>query len=137
MEYFINNISSTIATINFNYVLEVKYSRDFKFIKTNRIFSHFQAKKLDSAISLDDLINFALKSFTHKYHSLAIAGADIIKRLTKGLVKMDHESLIKRNNQDYDDEDEKQNNKWHILEAFRDILEQQNVLVKDFVDDFK
>lgn len=50
---------------------------------------------------------------------------------------MDHESLVKRNNQDYDDEDEKQNNKWHILEAFRDILEQQNVLVKDFVDDFK
>lgn len=91
---------------------------------------------MDGTITLDDLIKFALENLSNKYHSVCIASTDIIKQLAKGLVSRDQGMLSKRNNQEYDDEDEKENNKWHILEAFREAMEEKNLLLQDFIEDF-
>ncbi len=92
---------------------------------------------MDATFSLEDLVKFALENLSNRYHSICIASAEILKHLSRGLVARDQGTLVKRNNQEYnDDEDEQENNNWHILEAFRSTMEMKNLLLQEFIEDF-
>lgn len=72
-----------------------------------------------------------------------MTAATIIRQLTRGLIKMDQEILIQRNSEENyranteEDEDDMDNNKWHILETFRDTLESYDEIIKDLISDFR
>lgn len=100
-----------------------------------------QSQKVDHTFSLEDLIAFALKNLSNKYRGICITSATIIKQLTRGLIKMDLDVLLQRNNTDVtgknDNEEDMDNNRWHSLDMFRETLETFREVMNDFIEDFK
>lgn len=103
-----------------------------------------QGKKIDASFSLDDLIRFALENLSNKLRGISITSATIIRQLTKGLIKLDQDTLIQRNSEDHckvnsvdDDEDDMENNKWHILESLKDTWESYDEVIKELIEDFR
>ncbi|XP_058829891.1 E3 ubiquitin-protein ligase listerin isoform X2 [Topomyia yanbarensis] len=117
-EYFLDAVSSHIDSIDLQYVL-----------KTN---------KVDSKISLDDLITFALVNINHWNARVRIASAAIIQKLTVGLIQRDMEYLQKsyENTEQQQKKFEEPNDTWHLLHHFNptldDFLSSLNELVTEF-----
>jgi hypothetical protein len=101
------------------------------------------SRKIDQTFSLNDLIEFALENLSSKNRGISVTAATIIRQLTRGLIKIDQEILIQRNSEDNlganteDDEDDMDNNKWHILETFRDTLENYEEIIRELIEDFR
>lgn len=98
------------------------------------------SKKIDKEFSLDDLIKFALDNLSSKSKTTCVAVSKILKNLTVGLIKIDQEVLLQRNNEDNigkNDEENKENNQWHILDAVRCTLETYQVVMSDYIEDFR
>lgn len=100
-----------------------------------------QSQKVDHTFSLKDLIAFALENLSNKCRGVCVTSATILKQLTRGLIKFDQDVLIQRNSEDdsgkNDDGDIMENNHWHILDTFRETLENYQEVIRDYVEDFK
>lgn len=108
----------------------------------NLDFKHVQvAKKIDSKTSIDDLIQFALKNLSHKYHGVRIACVVILKKMAPSLIANDVEQLNKRPDKlDKSDDISSSSNTledWHLLHKFNQTLLQQNQWTKQYIDEFK
>jgi hypothetical protein len=70
-----------------------------------------------------------------------VTSATILKQLTPGLIRFDQDVLIQRNSEDEtgknDDGEIMENNRWHILDTFRDTMENYQEVIKDYIEDFK
>jgi hypothetical protein len=119
-QIFSDVICSFIGTIEMNYCLT--------------------AKKIDSYFSLEDLLKFTLDNLSNKSKVTCVAVSIIIKNLTFGLIKTDLDVLLQRNNEDNtgkNDAENLENNQWHILDTFRSTLETYQVVMSDFIEDFR
>lgn len=95
-------------------------------------------KKIDHTFSLDDLVTFSLENLSSKHLGISITAATIIRQLTDGFIKMDQETLIRKSNDEYNEtDDDDDNNRWHILEQFRDTLESYQEIIRDLSEDFR
>lgn len=119
-EYFVDCICQYVGAIDFSYTL--------------------QAKKVDSTLSLNDLIAFALENLSNKYRGICITAATIVKQLTAGLIKIDMEALVQRNSDDFmgkmDDDEDMANSQWHVLETFKETLKNYQEVIRMFIEDF-
>lgn len=121
-EYFLSSISQFMDNL------------DFKHVQV--------AKKIDSKTSIDDLIQFALKNLSHKYHGIRIACVIILKKMAPSLIENDMEMLNKRSDQLSKDDDDagtssSSSKQWHLLHKFNETLLQQNQWSKQYIDEFK
>lgn len=120
-ECFVDTICPYVSSIDFSYTL--------------------QAQKVDHTFTLKDLIAFALGNLSNKYRGICITSATIIKQLTLGLIKFDQDVLLVRNNEDYtgknDDNENMDNNHWHILDTFRETLTNYQSVIKEYIEDFR
>jgi hypothetical protein len=80
-----------------------------------------------------------LNNLSNKHRGICITAAIIIRQLTSGLVKFDHETFVKRASEDnaQRNEDDLANNEWHILNDFKTTLENYQDVIKDFVKDIR
>lgn len=118
-EYFLDAICPHIDSIDFNYVLK--------------------ANKVDSKISLDDLITFALTNINHWSTRVRVSSAAIIQKLTAGLIQRDLEQLQRRHEaveQQQKTSCEDLDDTWHLLNRFKPKLDEFQPLLADFVADF-
>lgn len=109
----------------------------------NLDFKHVHiAKKIDSKTSIDDLVQFALKNLSHKYHGIRIACAIILKKIAPSLIETDMEQLNRRPDQlsKTDEASGSTSNGtkyWNFLHKFNESLQQQNEWSKQYIDEFK
>lgn len=115
-EYFLKMLSHSLNRIDFKYVAV-----------THRI---------DSKISIDDFIQFALINFSHEYHTVRVACAEIIKRMSEYFIRTDTEQLSKRQEKQTLDESS-DSLEWHLLQKFRQVLANQNEWTQKYIDEFK
>lgn len=97
-------------------------------------------KKIDKEFSLEDLIKFSLDNLSSKSKTTCVAVSTVLRNLTIGLIKIDQEVLLQRNSEDNtgrNDEENKENNQWHILDAVRSTLETYQVVMSDYIEDFR
>lgn len=96
---------------------------------------------MDHTFSLKDLIAFALRNLSNKYRGVCITSSTILKQLTRGLIKFDLDVLAQRNCADAtgknDDEENMDNNRWHTLDMFREVVEDYREIMTSFIEDFK
>ncbi|XP_058458780.1 E3 ubiquitin-protein ligase listerin [Malaya genurostris] len=117
-EYFLDAVSVHIDSIDFQYVLK--------------------ANKVDSKISLDDLISFALLNINHWNARVCIASAAIIQKLTTGLIQRDLEYLQRS----YEHAEQQQKNSdessdtWHLLYRFKNTLDEFLPSLSELVTEF-
>lgn len=120
-EFFVEALCPFVGSIDFSYTL--------------------QSRKVDHTFSLADLITFALENLSNKYRGVCVTSASILKQLARGLIKFDQEVLVQRNSEDdtgkNDDAENMDNNRWHILDSFRETLENYQEVMQDFIEDFK
>lgn len=108
----------------------------------NLDFKHVHvARKIDSKTSIDDLIQFALRNLSHKYHGIRIACVVILKKMAPSLIENDVEKLNKRSDQlnksDDGETSSSSSDRWHLLHKFNEVLQQQNQWSKQYIDEFK
>lgn len=115
-EYFLKILSHSLNQI------------DFKYIEV--------AHKIDSKTSIDDLIQFALINFSHEYHTVRVACAVIIKRMSKYFIQSDTEQLSKRQEKQTID-DSSDSLEWHFLQKFHQVLTKQNEWTQKYIEEFK
>jgi hypothetical protein len=100
-----------------------------------------QQQRVDHTFSLKDLIGFALENISNKCRGVCVTSARILKQLTRGLIKYDLDALIQRNSEDdtgkNEDGDIMENNRWHVLDTFRETLENYQEVIGDYIEDFK
>lgn len=97
-------------------------------------------KKIDKEFSLEDLIKFSLDYLSSKSKTTCVAVSTVLRNLTIGLIKIDQDVLLQRNSEDNtgkNDEENKENNQWHILDAVRSTLETYQVVMSDYIEDFR
>lgn len=120
-ECFVDALCPFVGSIDFSYTL--------------------QSQKVDLTFSLKDLIAFALGNLSNKYRGICTTSATILKQLTLGLIKFDQDVLLIRNSEDdtgkNDDDENMDNNRWHILDTFRDTLENYQEVMREFIEDFR
>jgi hypothetical protein len=120
-ECFVDVLCPFVGSIDFSYTL--------------------QAQKVDHTFSLKDLIAFALGKLSNKYRGICTTAATILKQLTVGLIKFDQDVLLIRNSEDdtgrNDDDENMDNNHWHILDTFRETLENYQEVMREFIEDFR
>lgn len=120
-EFFVDTLCRFVGFIDFAYTL--------------------QAQKVDHTFSLKDLIAFALENLSNKYRGICITAATILKQLTVGLIRIDQGALVQRNSEDVagknDDDENMENNRWHILDTFRETMENYQDVISEFVEDFQ
>lgn len=115
-EYFLKILSHSMNQVDFKYV-EV-------------------AHRIDSKTSVDDLIKFALVNLSHEYHTVRMACATILKRMSKYLIQTDSEQLTKRQDKQTIDESTDPS-EWHLLHKFRNALTDQNDWTQKYIEEFK
>lgn len=101
---------------------------DFKYVEV--------AHRIDSKTSIDDLMQFALTNLSHEYHTVRVACATIIKRMSKYLIQTDSEQLSKRQEKQTIDESA-DSSEWHLLHKFQKILTGQNHWTQKYIEEFK
>jgi hypothetical protein len=98
------------------------------------------SKKIDKEFSLEDLIKFSLDNLSSKSKTTCVAVSTVLRNLTFGLIKIDQEVLLQRNSEDSlgkNEEENEENNQWHILDAVRSTLETYQVVMSDYIEDFR
>lgn len=100
-------------------------------------FKHIEVThKIDSKTSIDNLVQFALQNLSHEYHTVRVACATIIKRMSKYLIQNDADQLSKRSEkQTLDDSNDSM--EWHLLHKFRNVLTNQNEWTQKYIEEFK
>lgn len=93
------------------------------------------AHKIDSKTSIDDLISFSLTNLSHEYHTVRIACATIVKRMTPYLIEKDVEQLIKQS--EGIEKNDAVDSQWHFLHKFRKTLDQQIDWPQPYIEEFK
>lgn len=119
-EYFVDALCPLIEWIDFEYTL--------------------QSQKVDQSFSLKDLIDFALENLSSKHESTCVIAATILRKLTRGLIVLDKAAMIKNNSEDDTGKnylESMENTSWHVLEDFKDVLEEFRIVMTHFVEDFK
>ncbi|XP_055533592.1 E3 ubiquitin-protein ligase listerin [Wyeomyia smithii] len=116
-ENFVDIISDHIDSIDLQYVL--------------------QANKVDSKISLEDLILFALKNLSHWNGRVRISSVAIINKLASGLIERDLQQLQQRN----DSAEQKscnlsEDDTWHLLHRFKTTLDEYQPTLAGLIADF-
>uniref|UniRef100_A0A2M4A8L3 E3 ubiquitin-protein ligase listerin n=1 Tax=Anopheles triannulatus TaxID=58253 RepID=A0A2M4A8L3_9DIPT len=117
-QYFIEAICPHVEALDLTYVL-----------KTN---------KVDSKTSLDDLMVFALSNLQHWNNRVRFAATFMLKSLTVGLIQRDLDQLLKRaeSPEQHQKGEEEPEESWHLLQRFKQVLDQYEDLLRDFVVDF-
>lgn len=98
----------------------------------------FLANRIDSKISLDDLINFALDNLTHDCHAVRMACVCIVKKLSHGLIEKDVVSL---NKQQAEIElkncgQKEENGEKHVLHKFEKYILAHNAAILEYTNEF-
>lgn len=101
---------------------------DFKYVEV--------AHRIDSKTSIDDLIQFSLINLSHEYHTVRMACATIITRMSKYLIQTDSDQLTKRQEKQTIDETT-DSSEWHLLHKFRQVLISQNEWTQKYIEEFK
>lgn len=141
----INNFHFLLSSLTYSLDYESKHQEIFSdvtcsFVDSIDLKYCLIAKKIDKEFSLDDLIKFALDNYSSKSKRTCVAVSTILKNLAGGLIKIDQEVLLQRNSEDdigKNDEENKENNQWHILDAVRSTLETYQVVMSDYIEDFR
>lgn len=111
-EYFLGMIGQSIGNLSFKYVQV----------------SH----KVDSKISVDDLMQFAVTNLLHTHHAIRVACASIINNMAKYFIDkdMDKSGCLESN---------KDNNtvELHLLHKFSDILHAQDEWTVQYINEFE
>lgn len=118
-EYFLQMVSQSIESLNLKYVQ----------------ISH----KVDSKMSVDDLMQFALTNLMHSYHAVRIACAVIINSMAKYFIDKDVDQYGSRQEQNKNLQaiDMSCSTDWHLLHKFTNILEIQNEWIKPYIEEFE
>lgn len=96
------------------------------------------AHKIDSKTSIDDLIQFALKNLCHKYHTVRISCATIIKKMSAYLIEKDVERLGQRSEPEKTTDGESSSlADWHYLHKFDQSLKNQNDWCQQYIKEFR
>lgn len=117
-EYLLDAISPHIDSIDFGHVLK--------------------ANKVDSKITLDDLITFALNNVSHWNARVRISAAAILRKLSAGLIQRDLEQLQRRNEtaELQQKNSEEVDDSWHLLQRFKIKVDEFLPALSDFVTEF-
>ncbi|XP_055621838.1 E3 ubiquitin-protein ligase listerin [Toxorhynchites rutilus septentrionalis] len=116
--FFLDAISTHVNSIDLGYVLKTK--------------------KVDSKISLDDLITFALTNLSHSSSRVRVSCAAIIQKLTVGLIQTDLEQLHRRNEsvEQQRSGSEEVDDSWHLLQRFKTKLDEFQPVLGELIADF-
>lgn len=115
---FIEQLSKSIEHIDFHYVLA--------------------ANRIDSKTSMEDVISFALENLSHTSHSVRMSCMCIIKKLSKGLIAKDLETLNKQQQAETEisDTDSNRQFEWHLLNKFKKTIIAHTDTMKEYSNQF-
>lgn len=93
---------------------------------------------MDSKITLDDLITFALNNVSHWNARVRISAAAILRKLSAGLIQRDLEQLQRRNEtaEQQQKNSEEVDDSWHLLQRFKIKVDEFLPALSDFVTEF-
>lgn len=99
----------------------------------NLNFKYVQAAhKVDSKMSVDDLMQFALTNLLHTHHAIRVACSSIINNMAKYLIDKDlDKSGSLESNKDSNSVD------LHLLHKFSDILHAQDEWTQQYINEFE
>lgn len=113
-EHFIKAISHSTITLDLKY-LQISH-------------------KVDSNMSIDDLMKFAIINLMHIQPSVRIACAGIIDKLAQYFIDKDTEQS--EQNKQILSLEMADTSSWHLLHKFSSIIESQNDWIKEFLEQF-
>lgn len=88
--------------------------------------------KVDSKISVDDLMQFALTNLLHTHHAIRVACNSIINNMAKYFIEKDlDKSGSLESNKDGHSVD------LHLLHKFSDILHAQDEWIQHYINEFE
>ncbi|XP_062543910.1 E3 ubiquitin-protein ligase listerin [Armigeres subalbatus] len=117
-EYLLDAIGPHVDSIDFSHVLN--------------------ANKVDSKITLDDLIAFALSNISHWNARVRVSSAAILRKLSDGLIQRDLEQLLRRNEtaEQQQKNSEDVDDSWHLLQRFKVKVDEFQPAMTEFVANF-
>lgn len=96
----------------------------------------FELNKIDSTMTLNDLIEFLIDNVDSSIHSIRVCCIKLLRNMTAGLIKIDLDLLQQNSDKFYDEKEVEKTTNWHILHKFLKKLNTLELEVKQYLKNY-